>query len=161
MLPRAGGGRARGEWVLLDYLDCVLHVFTPDARERYRLEQLWGEAERLEVRSEPPGQRGRRIPSEAAPRLPLVAGNDSGVLVGGYDPAQVRAAIDERDERLERLEREAQQLAERVIETREAAAAGAVEARGRARTRHRAGLGATGARGDLRAGAAARRRGSG
>lgn len=37
--------------------------------------------------------------------------------MGGYDPAQVRAAIDERDERLARLEREAQQMARRVIET--------------------------------------------
>jgi hypothetical protein len=37
--------------------------------------------------------------------------------LGGYDPAQVRAAIDERDERLSLLEREAQQLARRVIET--------------------------------------------
>lgn len=38
------------------------------------------------------------------------------MLVGGFDPAQVRAAIDERDERVARLEREAQQLAQRVIE---------------------------------------------
>ena len=33
-------------WVLLDYLDCVLHVFVPETREHYRLEQLWGEAPR-------------------------------------------------------------------------------------------------------------------
>jgi hypothetical protein len=39
------------------------------------------------------------------------------MLTGGYDPAQVRAAIDERDERLVKLEREAQHLARRVIET--------------------------------------------
>ena len=39
------------------------------------------------------------------------------MMVGGYDPAQVRAALDERDERLVQLEREAQQLARRVIET--------------------------------------------
>jgi len=39
------------------------------------------------------------------------------MLMGGYDPAQVRAAIDERDERLSQLEREAQQLARRVIDT--------------------------------------------
>ena len=31
-------------WILLDYLDCVLHVFTEEARDRYRLEELWGEA---------------------------------------------------------------------------------------------------------------------
>ncbi len=38
-------------------------------------------------------------------------------IVGGYDPEQVRAAIDERDERLAQLEREAQRLARRLIET--------------------------------------------
>jgi ribosome-associated protein len=35
--------------VLIDYLDCVLHVFTPRTREHFRLEQLWGEAERLDL----------------------------------------------------------------------------------------------------------------
>jgi hypothetical protein len=39
------------------------------------------------------------------------------MLVGGYDPAQVRAAIDERDERIVRLEREARALAQRVIDS--------------------------------------------
>ena len=28
----------------MDYQDCVVHIFTPDARDFYRLEQLWGEA---------------------------------------------------------------------------------------------------------------------
>ena len=42
------GGPAAG-WVVLDYLDCVLHVFTPEARARYRLEQLWEDAPRLEL----------------------------------------------------------------------------------------------------------------
>jgi ribosome-associated protein len=42
------GGPAAG-WVILDYLDCVLHVFTPQARDRYRLEVLWGDAPRLEL----------------------------------------------------------------------------------------------------------------
>jgi ribosome-associated protein len=37
-----GAGEAR--WILMDYGDCVLHVFTPEARAYYRLEQLWGEA---------------------------------------------------------------------------------------------------------------------
>lgn len=46
--PARVEGVREAEWVLLDYLDCVLHVFTPDTRERYRLETLWGEAERLE-----------------------------------------------------------------------------------------------------------------
>ncbi len=42
------GGGADG-WVVLDYLDCVLHVFTVDARDRYQLEDLWREAPRLEL----------------------------------------------------------------------------------------------------------------
>lgn len=46
-----GGVDAGGEagWTILDYLDCVLHVFTPDARERYGLEDLWRDAPRLEL----------------------------------------------------------------------------------------------------------------
>ena len=32
-----------GEWVLMDYLDVIVHIFTPELREYYRLEQLWGE----------------------------------------------------------------------------------------------------------------------
>ena len=42
-----GGGTAG--WIVLDYLDCVLHVFTPEARQRYGLEDLWREAPRLEL----------------------------------------------------------------------------------------------------------------
>jgi ribosome-associated protein len=36
----------------MDYLDCVLHVFVPELRERYRMEVLWGEAPRLELELE-------------------------------------------------------------------------------------------------------------
>ena len=49
LLPGRAEGVQEARWVLLDYLDCVLHVCVPDAREHYRLEQLWGEAERLEL----------------------------------------------------------------------------------------------------------------
>ena len=44
MLPRRTEGDREARWILLDYLDVVAHIFTPDAREYYRLEQLWGEA---------------------------------------------------------------------------------------------------------------------
>lgn len=49
LLP--GGVDAGGDagWTILDYLDCVLHVFTPEARQRYALEDLWHEAPRLEL----------------------------------------------------------------------------------------------------------------
>jgi ribosome-associated protein len=48
-LPARVEGEREAEWVLMDYLDAVLHVFTPDLRERYRLDVLWGEAEGLEL----------------------------------------------------------------------------------------------------------------
>jgi ribosome-associated protein len=48
-LPAAVEGEREARWVLMDYLDCVFHVFVPELRERYRLEVLWGEAPRLEL----------------------------------------------------------------------------------------------------------------
>jgi ribosome-associated protein len=44
LLPRRVEGLDSSHWILMDYLDVVVHVFTPDTREYYRLEQLWGEA---------------------------------------------------------------------------------------------------------------------
>lgn len=49
LLPSRVEGLPEVRWVLLDYLDCILHVFVPETRELYRLEQLWGEAPRLEL----------------------------------------------------------------------------------------------------------------
>jgi ribosome-associated protein len=43
-LPRRVEGASKADWILMDYLDVVVHVFTPETREFYRLEQLWGEA---------------------------------------------------------------------------------------------------------------------
>jgi ribosome-associated protein len=42
--PRRVEGLPEAKWILMDYLDVVVHLFTPDAREYYRLEHLWGEA---------------------------------------------------------------------------------------------------------------------
>jgi len=42
-LPMGGEGRREGDWILLDYVDVVVHMFTPEARAFYRLEQLWGQ----------------------------------------------------------------------------------------------------------------------
>ena len=44
LLPRRVEGLGEARWILMDYLDVVVHVFTPETREYYRLEQLWGEA---------------------------------------------------------------------------------------------------------------------
>jgi ribosome-associated protein len=49
LLPGGVDGGGEAGWTILDYLDCVLHVFTPEARERYALEELWRDAPRLEL----------------------------------------------------------------------------------------------------------------
>jgi ribosome-associated protein len=49
LLPRRVEGLTESRWILMDYLDCVVHVFTPDSRAFYRLDQLWGEAPAREV----------------------------------------------------------------------------------------------------------------
>ena len=52
LLPANVEGEREARWVLMDYLDCVFHVFVPELRERYRLDVLWGEAPRLELEAE-------------------------------------------------------------------------------------------------------------
>jgi len=42
-LPRRVEGLTQARWVLMDYLDVVVHIFVPDVREFYGLERLWGE----------------------------------------------------------------------------------------------------------------------
>src|SRR6266511_6430889 len=49
LLPGSVEGEREAHWVLVDYLDCVLHVFVPATRDYYRLETLWGEAPRLDL----------------------------------------------------------------------------------------------------------------
>ena len=51
VLPRRVEGASEARWILMDYLDVIVHVFTPEARDYYRLEQLWGEAPRRLVES--------------------------------------------------------------------------------------------------------------
>jgi ribosome-associated protein len=43
LLPRSVAGERDATWIVADYLDVVLHVFTPDAREFYRLDDLWSD----------------------------------------------------------------------------------------------------------------------
>ena len=44
VLPVGTEGAGGGEWILLDFLDFIVHVFTPKAREFYRLDVLWKQA---------------------------------------------------------------------------------------------------------------------
>jgi ribosome-associated protein len=47
--PRSVEGVQEGTWILGDYLDVVLHVFTPDARGYYKLEDLWSDVPAVEL----------------------------------------------------------------------------------------------------------------
>jgi ribosome-associated protein len=49
LLPRRAEGLAEARWILMDYLDVVVHVFTPEARSYYRLESLWGDVPRRDL----------------------------------------------------------------------------------------------------------------
>ena len=58
LLPSGSEVTEAAGWIVLDYLDVVLHVFTAEARERYQLEDLWREAPRLELVTSGDGVRG-------------------------------------------------------------------------------------------------------
>ena len=47
--PTLVEGQGRAEWVLIDYFDFVIHIFTPATRDFYGLERLWGDAVRVDV----------------------------------------------------------------------------------------------------------------
>ena len=48
-LPASVDGVREANWIVADYLDVVLHVFTPDARRYYALEDLWGDVPSVSV----------------------------------------------------------------------------------------------------------------
>jgi ribosome-associated protein len=50
-------GYQRAEWILVDYFDFIVHVFSPSARSFYGLERLWGNATRIELPEEEPSSR--------------------------------------------------------------------------------------------------------
>jgi ribosome-associated protein len=45
--PRAVDGTVHGAWVVLDFFDVIVHIMRQEARERYDLESLWGDAARV------------------------------------------------------------------------------------------------------------------
>lgn len=48
-VPLGADGDAETGWQIMDYLDCVLHIFTAEARDRYQLEDLWRDAPREDL----------------------------------------------------------------------------------------------------------------
>jgi ribosome-associated protein len=61
--PRAIDGSLPATWIVLDYLDVMVHVMRSDTRERYDLEGLWGDAPRVKLRRPP-----RPRPKTAKPK---------------------------------------------------------------------------------------------
>jgi ribosome-associated protein len=49
LLPRSSAGLAEATWIVVDYLDVVVHLFTPETRSFYRLEDLWSDVPSVEV----------------------------------------------------------------------------------------------------------------
>jgi len=58
LLPGGSEAAEAAGWIVLDYLDCILHVFIEEARQRYQLEDLWREAPRLQFPDAQNGVRG-------------------------------------------------------------------------------------------------------
>lgn len=42
-------GRQEGDWIVIDYCDFVVHLFTPDLREKYALEEVWHKGKIVDV----------------------------------------------------------------------------------------------------------------
>lgn len=47
--PFRSAGEELGDWILLDYVDFIIHIFTEETREFYRLERLWKDAPRMKL----------------------------------------------------------------------------------------------------------------
>jgi ribosome-associated protein len=54
LLPVRVEGLSKSDWVLMDYVDVVVHIFTPEVREFYRLETLWGETPAVSLSPDTP-----------------------------------------------------------------------------------------------------------
>ena len=89
LLPAGTDGEGGAGWIVVDFLDAVLHVFTEDARQRYQLEDLWREAPRAGIR------RFRRLTSEGTFTVPRMGSFQRAFL--GYRRPEVDAAIEARD----------------------------------------------------------------
>jgi len=49
LTPRATDGEREATWIVADYIDVVLHVFTPETRAFYALDDLWSDVPQVEL----------------------------------------------------------------------------------------------------------------
>src|SRR5882724_8285085 len=75
-------GYAQAEWVLLDYVDCVVHIFSEKARQYYDLERLWKTAKRLEAADL------KKTPKKAAARKSAANAKKTSPKETGKKPAK-------------------------------------------------------------------------
>jgi len=59
VIPRARDGTLQGGWVVLDFFDVIVHIMRTEARKRYDLESLWGDAPRVK-----PPRRATKAPAK-------------------------------------------------------------------------------------------------
>ncbi len=83
--PTGREGVEQGTWVLLDFVDVVVHVFQPAERDFYRLETLWKDAPHLELPEDIVGPVAAVAPAE--PGVPHVSNTDDVVEAREADPA--------------------------------------------------------------------------
>jgi len=57
-------GLSQRQWILLDYVDVVVHVFHKEARKYYGLEKLWGDAKFEEIQDEPKVKKAKQVPKK-------------------------------------------------------------------------------------------------
>ena len=62
-------GSEEGRWILIDYGDFVVHIFSPEDRAYYALEEIWGDAPQLDLNEVAPRKRLRRNPEPNRPGL--------------------------------------------------------------------------------------------
>lgn len=48
--PQYVDGVADGDWIVIDYIDCIIHLFTTEMREKYALEGLWKESHLVDLK---------------------------------------------------------------------------------------------------------------
>jgi ribosome-associated protein len=58
-------GSSESQWLVLDYIDVIVHVFHRDKREVYNIEDLWSDAPRIEFESSQPAPKTEGVESEA------------------------------------------------------------------------------------------------